>query len=70
MYNNYAFGVLAVTLELAKNQVLDDYLKETIFKQLDIEASYSTSTLKPEDMAELYNPDWSVERSIYHMPHA
>ncbi len=67
MYNNYAFGVLAVTLELAKNQVLDDYLKETIFKQLDIEASYSTSTLKPEDMAELYNPDWSVERSIYHM---
>jgi CubicO group peptidase (beta-lactamase class C family) len=67
MYNNYAFGVLAVTLELAKNEVLDIYLRDTIFKQLDIEASYSTSTLDSKDLAELYDADWSVTRSIYHM---
>ena len=67
MYNNYAFGVLAVTLELAKNEVLDAYLKETIFKQLEIEASYSTSTLDSKDLAELYDANWSVTRSVPHM---
>lgn len=64
MYNNYAFGVLAVTLELVSGRVLDDYLKENIFGKLGIEASFSTATLKKEELASLYGPDWICTRSV------
>jgi CubicO group peptidase (beta-lactamase class C family) len=67
MYNNYAFGVLADTLELACGEVLDDYLKENVFKPLDIEASYSTPTLNKDELAELYDADWNITRSIEHI---
>jgi|GEM_PF-3759605 CubicO group peptidase (beta-lactamase class C family) len=64
MYNNYAFGVLGVTLELVCGEVLDDYLRKNIFEEIGIEASFSTATLKKEELASLYNADWQCTRSV------
>jgi CubicO group peptidase (beta-lactamase class C family) len=67
MYNNYAFGILADTLELSCNEVLDDFIRKNIFEPMDIEASYSTITLKNEELAELYDAGWNVTRSVEHI---
>jgi Beta-lactamase class C and other penicillin binding proteins len=67
MYNNYSFGILADTLESACGEVLDDYIKESFFKPLGVEASYSTATLNKEDIAEMYDAGWNVTRSVEHM---
>lgn len=67
MYNNYAFGVLAVTLELVCGEVLDDYLRKNIFEEIGIEASFSTAMLEKEELASLYNASWQCTRSADYM---
>ena len=37
-YNNYAFGVLGMTLELAADRYLDDILDEKLFSAMEIDA--------------------------------
>ena len=67
IYNNYAFGILADTLELAYGENLDAYIKKNIFEKMEIEASYVTSTLKAEELASLYNSNWDCVRSVEYM---
>ena len=63
-YNNYAFRVLGMTLELAADQTLDDYLDNGLFSIMDIEASFVPRNLtQPELIATLYNGG-AVARSV------
>lgn len=63
-YNNYAFGVLGMTLELAEDQVMDDILEERFFAALDIDAAFSAGSLKDNrQLCTLYRHDGSVARS-------
>ena len=64
-YNNYAFGVLGMTLELAANRVTDDILQEKLYKAMDIDAAFGAGDIKNTDMlATLYRTDWSVARTV------
>lgn len=64
-YNNYAFGVLGMTLELAADRVTDDILQEKLYKAMDIDAAFGAGDIKNTDLlATLYRTDWSVARSV------
>lgn len=64
-YNNYAFGVLGMTLELAQNKVMDDILDERFFKILDIDGSFAAGELEHTELiATLYRHDGSIARSV------
>ena len=63
-YNNYAFRVLGMTLELAADQKLDDYLDNGLFSLMDIEASFVPRNIaQPELIATLYKGD-AVVRTV------
>ena len=74
VYNNYAFRVLGMTLELASNRSIDNILYDELFRDMEIDASFASGDLKNTDMlATLYNEDDSVARSLeeqldLHMP--
>ena len=64
-YNNYAFGVLGMTLELAANKRVDDILKEKLFTAMDIDASYAAGDVRDTDhLVTIYNSSGAVGRSI------
>jgi len=64
-YNNYAFGVLGMTLELAKGQLLDQIADTYFFDALDIDATFASGELdEPELLAALYERDDTVSRSV------
>lgn len=55
-YNNYAFRILGMSLELAADQTLDAYLDEGLFSDMDIEATFIPRNIsRPELLATLYN---------------
>lgn len=63
-YNNYAFGVLGMTLELSQNRRYDDIADEYFFLPLDMDAGVVPGELDhPELLADLYRHDGSVGRS-------
>lgn len=63
-YNNYAFGVLGMTLELAEGQVMNDILDERFFNALDIDGAFAAGSLKNnEKLCVLYRHDGSVART-------
>ena len=53
-YNNSAISILGTTLELAADQVLDDYLQERLLKPLGIRASFYASRLEADELANIY----------------
>ncbi len=54
-YNNYAFRLLGMTLELAARQTLDNYLKENLFAHMGIDAGFAPGDLENTDLlATLY----------------
>ncbi len=54
-YNNHAFTVLGVTLELAGKTTLNDLLRERIFTPLDMDAAFATGDIKNTNLlATLY----------------
>lgn len=64
-YNNYAFGVLGMTLELAGNKVMDDILDERFFDALGIDGAFAAGELKhPELLTNLVRHDGSIARSV------
>lgn len=64
-YNNYAFGVLGMTLELAANRVTDDILKQRLYNAMDIDAAFGAGDIKNTDLlATLYQADGSVARTV------
>ena len=64
-YNNYAFGVLGMTLELAAGRYLDDILDEKLFSAMEIDAAFVGSGIDGTDrIATLYYHGGSVGRSV------
>ena len=63
-YNNYAFGVLGMTLELAAGKNLNKVM-DPIFSTLDLDVSYFSGEIKASDLhTTLYYHDGSVGRSL------
>ena len=55
-YNNYAFRVLGMTLELAADKTMDQIMGQYFFDSMGIEAAYAPGDLKDPSMAaNLYN---------------
>ena len=64
-YNNYAFGVLGMTLELAANQTLDQMLHLYFFDTLSIDAAFYAGDVKDTSLlVTLSGHDGSVQRSL------
>lgn len=64
-YNNYGFRLLGMTLELAANQSLDQYLKENLFSQMGIDAGFYPGDLEnTELLATLYWESNYAARSL------
>lgn len=64
-YNNYAFGVLGMTLELADHRVMDDITGEYFFDPLNIDAAFESGELKNTGLlAVLYSHGGGINRSV------
>lgn len=64
-YNNYAFRLLGMTLELAAGQTLDSYLKKNLFSQMGIDAGFYPGDLdNTELLATLYWESNYTARSV------
>jgi CubicO group peptidase (beta-lactamase class C family) len=63
-YNNFAFRILGTTLELAENQVLDDYLQERFLQPLGITASLFGGNLDKDEMACVYSTGDTLQLSL------
>ena len=58
LYNNFAFGALGATLEVAAGQTLDELLRGKLFDAMDIDASFAGGDLEdPALVATLYRGD-------------
>lgn len=64
-YNNYAFRVLGMTLELAAQECLDNILDSRLFKAMQIDASFASGDIEATDLlATLYRESGLVARSV------
>ena len=64
IYNNYAFGVLGMTLELAADRLVDDILDQHLYTAMDIDAAFAGGELKNKDLiATLYRSGGDVART-------
>lgn len=64
-YNNYAFSVLGMTLELASNRIADDILNEKLYAPMDIDAAFGSGDIKnTELLATIYRSNGEVGRSV------
>ena len=62
-YNNFGFCILGTTLELAADQVLDDYLQARFLEPMGLRAALYAGKLEADEVACLYNVSGGVERS-------
>ena len=64
-YNNYAYSVLGMTLEIAAKKTLNTYLNERLFRHMDIDAAYGPGDIRGTDMlATIYSYGTTVSRSV------
>lgn len=64
-YNNYAYSVLGMTLEIAAKKTLNDYLNERLFRHMDIDAAYGPGDIRNTDkLATIYSYGTTVSRSV------
>lgn len=64
-YNNYAFGILGMTVELAEGKTMDQLGRENFFQPLGIDAAFEPGEVEhTELLATLYNADHTVGRSV------
>lgn len=64
-YNNYAFAVLGMTLELASDRVVDDILREKLYMPMDIDAAFGSGDIKNTALlATLYRGNGEVARTV------
>ncbi len=60
-YNNHAFGVLGVTLELAAQETLNEFLAKKLFAPMDMDASFTPGDIKNTDLlATIYKDEGAV----------
>ncbi len=63
-YNNYAFGVLGMTLELASNEYVDQILNRRFFDTMGIDGAFAAGTIRDKaHMATLYYNGGAMSRS-------
>lgn len=62
-YSNFGFCILGTTLELAADQLLDNYFQSRFLQPLGARASLHAGNLEAEEVACLYNASGGVERS-------
>jgi len=64
-YNNYAYGVLGMTLELAAGRIVDDILQEKLYTAMGIDAAYASGDIRNTAMlTTIYRSGGSVGRSV------
>lgn len=64
-YNNYAFAVLGMTLELASDRVVDDILEEKLYVPMDIDAAFGSGDIKNTQLlATIYRNNGEVGRTV------
>ena len=64
-YNNYAFSVLGMSLELAANKTANTILNEQLFSKMNIDAAFGTGDIKATNkLITLYRNDGTVGRTV------
>lgn len=64
-YNNYAFGVLGMTLELAAGKTLDQALQQYFYEVMGIDAAFYAGDIKDSSrLVTLVGRDGTVQRSV------
>jgi len=64
-YNNYAFAVLGMTLELASGRLADDILQENLYSAMGIDAAFASGDVRDTDrLVTLYRSNGAVARSV------
>lgn len=63
-YNNYAYAVLGMTLELAADEYVDDILQRRLFRAMDIDAAFAPGELDPDLLVTVYRYGGAVGRSV------
>lgn len=53
-YSNFGCGIIACIIEKVSGQYFTDYVKEVVFKPLDLDASFVVTDLKTKDIASIY----------------
>ena len=53
-YSNFGFCVLGTTLELAADQLLDDYLRQRFLEPMGVNATFFSGKMEEEEVATLY----------------
>lgn len=63
-YNNYAFAVLGMTLELAAGETVDEVLHRRLYQHMDIDAAFAGGHLQNREMiATLYRSGGVISRT-------
>jgi len=62
-YNNYAFGVLGMTLELASGKYLDTILDESLWSVMEIDAAFEGGCVSRTDLIATLYQNGGVSRS-------
>ena len=62
-YNNYAYGVLGQTLELASGKYLDDILYDRLWDIMDIDAAFESGEIQNKDLLATIYRSGGVGRS-------
>lgn len=63
-YNNYAFSVLGLTLEIASGKCLDEIMNEGLWQTMDIDAAFESGCIQGTDkLVTLYYNGGGVARS-------
>lgn len=63
-YNNYAFGVLGMTLELASGRLVDDIMDEHFYTAMDIDASFAAGDIEGTDKLVTLCSGGTVTRTV------
>lgn len=63
-YNNYAFGVLGMTLELASGCLVDDIMGEHFYSAMDIDASFAAGDIQGTDKLVTLCSGGTVTRTV------
>ena len=65
LYNNYAFGILGMTLERASGRIVDDILESSLYVYMDIDAAFAAGDLENTDnIVTLYRATGKIARSV------
>lgn len=66
-YNNYAFDVLGITLELASGQSVDAVLEDHFYRVMDIDAAFAAGDIRGTDMLATLYRGGSVSRTVQNL---